>query len=517
MARDVNARLRIWILVVVLMVFLYGVVASFSVSAAGRSEAVPETRDELVFGLSGDPDTLDPHATTGTLTFQTMRSVYDTLVEPDQDGRIIPALARDWSVTDDGLRWEFHLRENVRFHHGKSLTAADVIASFERVRDPDFASPSAHEYSVITGISAPDSYTVVLTLSEPHAPLLATLASGWSAILPEDLIHGEHDFGSQPVGTGPFMFERWVRDSEIALRRNEHYWRDGLPYLSGVRFRVITEQSVMAQALVAGQIDVADIVVEPELSMLRDAHNVRIYESTSALVMVLAINTRRPPLDRLEVRQAINAAIDKQSIMDTAYAGGHPVATFMDVGNPYYVDFTDLYDYDPVEAQELVSNTVFDRDLVITLPQNFEPHVRAGEMYHEMLRQVGFPVRTQLVDWSTWISDVYGEGRFDLTVIGHTGKLDPHGRLAQFGTAETYVGWEDPPTVEAIEAARREQDPDQRAEYYTIALRRMAEQLPFVFVGSPFRFVGLNDQIQGFHMDNQLDTADLRYVRFNGQ
>ncbi|MFW5827392.1 MAG: ABC transporter substrate-binding protein [Alkalispirochaeta sp.] len=484
-------------------------------AASGTAETaeavVPE---ELIFGLSGSPDTLDPHATTGTLTFQTMRSVYDTLVEPDRQGEIVPALATSWESREDGRVWEFVLRDDVVFHHGGELTAADVAASLNRLRDEEFASPSSHEYSMIESIETPADDRVVITLAEPHAPLLATLASGWSAILPEDLIEAGHSFGSEPVGTGPFRFVRWVRDSELVLERNAEYWQDDLPYLERVEFVTITEQSVLAQALQGGQVDVADLVVEPELSTLRAAPNVKIYEGTSALVMVLAINTQREPLDQLRVRQGLNAAIDKQAIMDNAYAGGVEVATFMDVGNPYYRDYTDLYDHDRDQAAQIAEDTEFDGELVISVPQNYEPHVRAGELYHEMLRQAGFPVRLQLVEWSTWLSDVYGNSQFDLTVIGHTGKLDPHGRLARYGTEETYVQWVDDTTAVAIEDARRETDPEVRAELYETALRRMAEQLPFVFVGTPYRYVGLDRRIEGFHMDSQLDTFDLREVRF---
>ncbi len=489
------------------------VIAASPLAASGRGED-PEEEAILVFGLSGSPDTLDPHATTGTLTFQTMRSVYDTLIEPNRAGELVPALAESWESRDDGLVWEFRLRAGVTFHHGSSLSAVDVVASLGRLRDETFAAPSAFAYEEISSVRATDDRTVVIELSEPHAPLLATLASGWSAILPADLIEAGHDFGAQPVGTGPFRFVEWIRDGEIVLERNPSYWMSGKPLIDGVRFRVVTEQSVMAQALIADQIDVADIIVEPELSMLRNAAGVQVYEGTSALVMVLAINTRRPPFDELRVRQAINAAIDKQAVMDTAYAGGVEVATFMDVGNPYYRDFTDIYHYDPAAAARVAEELDVDREWVITLPRNFEPHVRAGEMYHEMLRQAGFPVRIQLVEWSTWIGDVYREAQFDLTVIGHTGTLDPHGRLARYGTSETYVGWEDPTTAEAIESARRTGDPGRRREFYDIALERMARQLPFIFVGSPYRYVGLDASIRDFHMDSQLDTFDLRDVHF---
>jgi len=169
----------------------------------------------LNFALSGNPDTLDPHKTSGTLTFQTLKSVYDTLAEPDMKGKIIPALADRWEVSDDGLTWTFSLKKGVVFHNGDKLTSADVKATFERIMDKKIASPNAKEFSAINNIETPNNHTVVLKLKEPAAPLLATLASGWGAILPKKLIDAGHDFAAKPVGTGPFRLKEWIRDSRI--------------------------------------------------------------------------------------------------------------------------------------------------------------------------------------------------------------------------------------------------------------------------------------------------------------
>lgn len=494
-----------------LIVGILGVVACRPATETGGT---PDTPSELIFGLSGEPDTLDPHATAGTLTFQVTRSLYDTLVEPDRDGTIVPALAREWSVGEDRLTWTFTLRDDVLFHDGSTLDAEDVVASLERLLDPELASPNVFEYETIAAIQAPDEQTVVIRLDRPHAPLLATLASGWSAILPSELIDSGHDFANEPVGTGPFSFAAWTRGASIELERNDSYWQDELPYLERVVFRNVPEQAVMAQALITGELDVADILVEPELSLVQQAASTKIHESDSGLVLVLTINTRRSPLDRLRVRQAINAAIDKQAVMETAYSGGRVIHTFMDAGSPYYVDFSDLYSYDPEFAAAVAAEIEFEDELVLRLPQNFEPHVRAGELYHEMLRQAGFPVRTELVDWATWLEDVFSAAQFDLTVIGHTGTLDPDGRLARYGSGETYDGWVNPVALAAIEEARVVADQSRRAELYAVALEEMARELPFVYVGSPFRTVGLDVNLEGFHMDVQLESYDLRRARF---
>lgn len=484
-------------------------------SAAGGGEASRESRT-LEIGLSGSPDTLDPQGTTGTLTFQTMRSVYDTLVEPTVEGEIVPALAESYEVSEDGRIWRFFLREGVRFHHGKELVAADVVATLDRIRDEEFGSPNSQEFELIERVVAEEERTVRLELSEPHAPMLATLASGWSAILPADLIEAGHDFGARPVGTGPFSFVEWIRDGALVLERNEAYWKEGQPWLEGVRFNIITERAVQAQALMGGELHVADLIVEPELSMIREHPETRVDESPSSLVMVLAINTDREPLSSLSLRQGIAQAVDRQAVMDFAYSGGETVGTFMNPTNRFYVDYTDLYPYDLDGARERIEAFGKTRELVLTLPQNYEPHVKAGELYQEMLESAGLEVSIQLVDWSSWLSEVFRGGQFDMTVIGHTGKLDPHGRLAPYARDENYVGWQDPEATRLIHEARRTFDESRREELYAEVLGIMARQLPFVFVGSPYRYIGLREEVRGFVMDPQLDTYDFRTTSLDG-
>ncbi|MFP4302852.1 MAG: ABC transporter substrate-binding protein [Spirochaetaceae bacterium] len=484
--------------------------------AAGSTEAAGE-EEILQVGLSGSPDTLDPQATTGTLTFQTVRSIYDTLVEPRVDGRIVPALAREYEVSEDGRRWVFRLREGVTFHHGKELTAEDVVATFDRIRDPDFASPNAEVYEVIDSVEAIDSVTVALNLDGPHAPLVATLASGWSAILPKDLIDQGHDFATKPVGTGPFSFVEWRRDSALVLKRNENYWKAGEPHLHGVRFNIITERAVQAQALMGGELHVADLLVEPELTMVRDHPETRVEEEASSLVMVLAMNTSREPLDDLTLRQGIARAVDREAVMGFAYSGGETVGTFMNPTNPFYVDETDIYPYDLPRARELISEAGEVRELVLKLPQNYEPHVKAGELYQEMLESAGLNVRIELVDWSSWLSEVYRDSQFDLTVIGHTGKLDPHERLAPFADEENYVRWFDEEAAGLIEEARRTVELEERKELYARVLEIMAREVPFVFVGSPYRYIGLRNEVENFKMDPQLDTYDFRETTLGGE
>ncbi len=496
-----------------LLILLITTVGISQLLAFGQSERDDES---LRLAMSGNPDTLDPQATPGTLTFQVTRSIYDTLVEPDVDGEIVPALAASWEADDDATVWTFHLREGVRFHHGADLSADDVVATFERMLDEEFASPNADELGPIENIQAIDDHTVRITLGEPYAPLLASLASSWSAILPADLVEEEHDFGAVPVGTGPFRFREWVQDSRIVLDRHDGYWMDGAPQIGGVVFFIIEEPSVQLQGLLTGDFDVIDTVQPESLDRVREHPETRLDETLSSLAMVLSMNTRREPLDSVDVRRAITHAVNKEQVLDIAYGGGEVGGTFMDTGDVYHRDFSDRYPYDPDAARELLAGADADvgRTLTIAVPQNYEAHVNAGQLYQQMLEDVGLDVELKLVEWSTWLSDVYGDGDFDLTVIGHTGKLDPEGRLGDLTSERFYTGWQNAEFNELVRAARRTADVEERQELYAEALEILAEEVPMVFTGTNYRYIGLRRHVRDFHMDGKLDTYDFRRVHF---
>jgi peptide/nickel transport system substrate-binding protein len=466
----------------------------------------------LVFGLSGNPDTLDPQKTAGTLTFQVVKSFYDTLLEPDQSGKIVPALAESWAVSPDGLTWTFKLRRDVVFHNGQQFTSKDVKATLDRIRDEKTASPKRSEFSAIKEIRTPDAYTVVLSLSQPYAPLLASLASGWGAILPADLIASGHNFAAEPVGTGPFVFEKWIRDSKISMTRNDRYWMKGLPKLARVEFQIVPERAVQVQGLSVGSIDALEFVDPDDLPILQTNPKVAIKKELTSLFMVMAMNCSREPLNDLRVRQAVNYAIDKQVVLDVAYGGGRVGSTFLDTGNAYYTDFSSYYPYNPEKATQLLKDAgVGSRAFTITVPQNYPLHVKAAELMQQMLTKVGMNVKIQLVDWSTWLSSVYSGGNYDFTVIGHTGKLDPDGTLAGYG-AGRYVKWYHATVDAKIKEAATISDFASRKKLYTDALEIMAKEVPFVYIGTSYRYVGTRANVFDFRMTPNLDTFDFRWT-----
>jgi peptide/nickel transport system substrate-binding protein len=469
---------------------------------------------DVTLAAGAQPETLDPQTTAATSSFQSTKSLYDTLVEVDGDGEIVPALADSWEISEDGLTWTFRLT-GATFHDGTAFDSADVEATLNRIVAGETASPKAGEFSTISSTESPDENTVVLHLSEPTPALLASLASGWGAILPSEKIAEGHDFGNQPVGTGPFTLDQWVRDSHLRLARFDDYYK-GPVELERVTIRFVPDPAVQFQGLLTGEFDIIDTVSPVDRPTVEADPNLELVEEPSGLVLVATLNNRRPYLDDPSVRTALNYAVDKEIVLDVAYGGGQPVGTFMEAGSPWYPSSVEPYPFDPERAEGLLTEAGVPDDwkLDIVLPQPYATHVQAGQIVQDMLAGVGVDSEIRIVEWGVWLGEVYGGPRdFDITVIGHTGKLDPTGRLKGFGNPDkNYAGYDNDRVVELLDQAAQTSDLEARRELYRQVLTSMNEEAPFIYFGTPFRVYAKRAAVDGFSITPLLDTFDFREV-----
>ncbi len=489
-------------------------VLAAALAAAGAPASAQPPRDRLTFALSGGPDTLDPHGTAATLSFMVMKSLYDTLVEPDDEGKLVPALAESWTVSPDGITWTFKLRSGVRFHHGKVLDASDVKATLERILDPATRSPRRLQIGPIRAVEVVDPLTVRVVLAERFSPILAALAEGWGAILPADLVARKHDFGTKPVGTGPFTLGEWQRDSFIRLARFDGYWIGGQPRLREVFIRFVPERAVKVAGVLSGEFDIVDTIDPDDLPRVRANPDVRVITQLTSLVNVVAVNNSRGPLRDVRVRRALWHAIDRTQVLRTAYGtDSRTSAVFMDVTSPFWVDVGDPYPFDPERARRLLSEAGHGAGLTLdlALPQPYQMHIEAGQLVQAMLARVGITARPRVVEWAFWLSRVFGGGEYDLTVIGHTGKLDPEGRLVGWGDpTRNYIRYDNQKVVDLIHAGRITSNPDHRRRIYAEALKMMTEEAMMVILGSPARYVATRAGVRDFRQVYAVDTYDFR-------
>ena len=308
--------------------FLVAALAFLLPYATGCRPNVSKPGNTLIYGRGEDSKTLDPiNAETGE-SVKAILNLYDTLVAyHDENLELVPALSTEWEGSPDGLKWTFHLRGNVSFHDGSAFDAESVKFSLERLILDDH--PHVHElgrpyqpsYRMISQITVLDRLTVEIELSEPSAVFLKNLAMAPASIVSPAAVkkHGR-DFATNPSGTGPFKFQRWVRDQQLVLAANDSHWR-GRPRVDRLIFVPVAENATRVQQLLRGEIHLADNLPDVELDALAGKPGVTVQEQMAMNVAYLTFQTEKPPMDVREVREAIWMAIDKRALIRVAYAG----------------------------------------------------------------------------------------------------------------------------------------------------------------------------------------------------
>jgi peptide/nickel transport system substrate-binding protein len=306
----------------------------------------------LIVGNSSDIVTLDPHKTNDQPSARVMVQIYDTLVIQTEELELEPGLAESWTQVDD-LTWDFSLRGGVTFHNGDPLTAQDVKFTFDRLLDPETAAPGRFIVGFMDSVEVVDDMTVRVTTQAPFAPLLAHLAHNVTSILNERAVtEAGEDYGTRvAVGTGAFRFVSWETASRLTVERNDDWW-GGMAGVEQIVFRPITEGTVRSIELETGGVDVA-YDLEPRDVAPRDAPEpepARV--SRPCRCSTSASTPRRPPFDDVRVRQAINHAIDIETIVDAIYEGFATRATVAALAT-VFASHPDLepYEYDPERAR----------------------------------------------------------------------------------------------------------------------------------------------------------------------
>jgi peptide/nickel transport system substrate-binding protein/oligopeptide transport system substrate-binding protein len=376
--------------------------ACFDGDAASHRRTLIDSRDNY------DPRSLDPALSTDVPTGRAIGYVFDGLTRFTPTAQVEPGLAERWDVTPDGRRYTFHLRHSVTFHDGTPFGARDVVHSWERALDPSSKS-SASEFlypikgardfhtqkaSAIAGVVIRDDSTVVVTLEEPLAAFVKLLAMPVASIVPQRITP---NFGEHPVGTGPWRFVQWRHDDYLLFARNDRYFL-GAPKAESLQARVIAEPSTSVAEFESGTVDVLQIPAGQTREWEEDESRRPLLSSTPALELVyVGINTTRGPLRDARVRQAINYAVDINTIIERLVSGrGSRAAGVIPPALAGYDSTRRGYPYDPAKAKELLAAAGFPNGVDIELWCSMTPiYVRIAETIQAYLNAVG--IRTKVV------------------------------------------------------------------------------------------------------------------------
>ncbi len=455
-----------------------------------------------------DPPTLDPHLTADSTSGAIIVEVFGGLVTITPELDIIPDLARDWDLSEDGRTYTFHLREDALFHDGTPVTAHDVKWSLERAADPLTRSNVADTYlgdivgvreklsgeaAEIEGVRVEDDHTIAITIDTPKAYFLAKLTYPTAFVLDKNNVESGADWVQRPNATGPFKLAAYTRGEELLLTKNENYHL-GPPRLQEVRFLMGSADAVLMYSgdevhlLQLGQINV-DPFLDPSNPLSQE-----IKESPPLFsVNYVGMNVNEPPFDDLKVRQAFNYAIDKQFISEALFEGALTVAVgVLPPGFPGYNPDLKGYEYNPELARQLLEDSSYGDQLdelgpiVLTMPGAFgsPPSIQFQVILEMWQQNLGLEVEVLVTEWATYLQDL-DKRRFQL--FGGLGWIadypDPENFLDilfHSQSSSNHTGYSNPLVDELLERAREEQRPAGRVELYRLAETVILEDASWV-------------------------------------
>lgn len=497
------------------LLLIIAVIMMLTITACAKQENTPDdtatAKTDLTMGYTTEPEGLDPHRTAAASTFTVTNNIYDTLVGVTSDWEIIPRLAKEWEISENGMEITFKLRDDVKFHNGRAMTAKDVEFSINRLKDAE--SPKSRDYANISSIEVVDDYTIKFTTEKLDVELLKSFAYPWSAVVPEEAVS---ELKTKPVGTGAFTLKEWVPQQHLVLQRNDDYYGDKAK-LETVKLVLIPDATSMMAGFQVGDLDIIPLTGD-QVTMVEGNAEYKIISQPMNAVQIMSINTNHEILSNEKVRQAIAMAINKQEVIDASMFGyGDQIGSHLPPTSPDYFDTNDVIEYNPEKAKELLKEAGYENgfDVKMSLPKNYQIHVDAGQVIADQLSKIGINVEIELIEWGTWLSDVYGAKKFDTTVVGHTGRLDSFAFLSRYySESNDYISLKTGEVDELLDRAQQELDLDNRKEIYKEIQAILANKLHAIYLQTPRTILALQKNVDGMEIF-PIDFYDFKEVYFN--
>ena len=432
------------------------------------SEGTPVPGGSVVYGMTQDLASLDPHVDTDAGTRDVVFNLYEGLVKPTSDGGFIPAVASDYIISDDAKTYTFTLRDGITFHDGTPVTIEDVKYSIDRYAE--IQGESSAFSSLVDSVEVQDDKTLVVNLKESYSEFLPMMTI---AIIPQS----NEDPAGNPIGTGPFKYVSYTPGQNLELEKYDGYWQEGVPSLDSVEFKFIADVDTAFVELQAGTIDILKYLTSAQAETLGDDYN--IVQGSMNLVHAMYLNSAYEPLSKTEVRQALCYAVDRDAINNFIFGGkSHIIGSHMipAMSKYYEPEAETVYSYDPEKAKELLADAGYADgfDLEITVPSSYSQHVDSAQIIADELSQA--------------------------TVIGFDGTLAPSDWLKKYVTddAKNFMHYSNTEYDDVFNTAYTTVDDDVKVENYKKAQMILAEDAAAVYIEDPANLVAVSKKFGGY-------------------
>ncbi|ATP41889.1 glutathione ABC transporter substrate-binding protein [Solibacillus sp. R5-41] len=485
---------------------------------SGKTEDTTATAGgDLIIAELSDASSLDPHGSNDVPSSNVQSNLYETLVNRDANGDLVPGLAESWTQVDD-LTWEFKLKQGITFHDGEAFNAEAVKVSFDRLLDPKVASPRAFLFEMVTEVKVIDDSTVQFVTEYPFSPLLAHLTHNGGGIISPKSIEADYAameadsavlagsvIGTNPVGTGPFKFGSWTPGTEIKLVKFAEY--AGTPAnIDSVTFKVVPEGATRVAELQSGFAHIIGTVEPGQVANVNNTDGASVLETASSSLTYLGFNTAKEPFNDVKVRQAISKAIDRTTLINGIYEGfGIPAISPLSPGIFGYTEDVTSMEFNMDEAKALLAESNHPNGFKTTIWTNDNPvRQNVAIVLQEALKQLNIEATIEVLEFGSYLEKT-AAGEHDMFILGwsnSTGDAD-YGLYALFhssqhgdpGNRSFYTSAK---VDELLDKGRREADQVAREAIYKESIQLISDESPMAFVLHPSNLTGVSDKVSGF-------------------
>jgi peptide/nickel transport system substrate-binding protein len=457
----------------------------------------PKYGGTLVVAAVTDIVGIDPHKVSAEVSMIVLNHIYERLVDLDEKNMPMPGLASRWSVSSDGLVYTFHLRQGVKFHNGREMTADDVVYTYNRLMDPKTKYPFVTQVQNIKDIKATDKYTVQFTVKAPTVTLLVYMSNplGTHAIVPKEEVEKQGGTLTRPVGTGPYKFVEYVPDKHVIIERNKDYKGSNLPtsgtggmkpaYADRIKFVPIKDAAVRSMALKSGDIDFTFRVAWEEIDDFKKDPNVVTYVSPGLayVTLLFGVNTSTNKFIRTpDFRRAVGFCLDLQELVDGSVFGNSVInPSLVNVVLPFYSDIHKKgYRKDLKMAKELLKKVGYDGTPVkIGVTKVYLNTYKTAILAEQMLGEAGIKVALDVKEWPALLQDA-NSGKYDMLSYIFSGMTDPSLTMRHLHSKRNFVGYKNENLDALVEKAEATSDFVTRKKLYEQIHEVMLEDVPLL-------------------------------------